>query len=63
MREERYIPGNKCACKGTGLIPLPAVLKGGNQVFCPSHPCKRYWPQLQKDGTYQFKELTREGLK
>jgi hypothetical protein len=62
MREGRYIPGNKCACKRTGLIP-PAVSKGGHQVYCPSHPCKRYWPQLQPYGSVQFKELTRGGLK
>lgn len=36
---ECYIPGHKCACKGTGLIP-PATKKGSHQVYCPAHPCK-----------------------
>ena len=62
MTNGRYVDGRKCACKGTGLIP-PTVKKVDHQVYCPAHPCKRYWPQLQKDGTYQFKELTRGGLK
>ena len=54
---------SKCACKGTGLIPPNNERIGKEpQAFCPLHPCKRYWPQAQADGSVRFFELTPKGL-
>jgi len=39
-----------CVCKGTGLVP-PVLVEGLSQAYCPKHPIKRTWPQLQADGS------------
>jgi len=58
------VDSKKCACKGTGLIPPKGTVpEGTNQVFCPQHRIKRTWPQAQKDGGVEFKEVTNKGLK
>jgi hypothetical protein len=47
----------KCSCKRTGLIPPTAEFireEGRAQAYCPTHVCKRTWPQLQADGTIKF---------
>jgi hypothetical protein len=57
---------SKCACEGTGLIPPTDKLpKGGRQAYCPTHKAVRTWPQLQEDGSVQYKELRSDnrGLK
>lgn len=55
-----HVIGRKCACKGTGLIPPDPLVK--NKVYCPTHRVRRTWPQLQTDGSVQFKELNSKGL-
>ena len=53
----------KCACKGTGLVPPNNERIGKEpQAYCPLHICKRFWPQQQKNGSVEFKELGRSGL-
>lgn len=54
-----YPPSSqKCPCKGTGLIPPTSELKkGGHQAYCPTHRCKRDWPQLQRGGRIEYIEL------
>lgn len=58
-----HVSSRKCACKGTGLVPLTSetkVVKGRTappQAFCPIHKATRYWPQLQADDSVEFKEL------
>jgi hypothetical protein len=57
---------SKCACEGTGLVPPTSKLpKGGRQAYCPTHKAVRTWPQLQKDGSVEYKELrsNNRGLK
>jgi hypothetical protein len=52
-----------CACKGTGLVPTNEERIGKEpQAYCPYHKCKRYWPQLQTDGSVKYFELTSQGL-
>jgi len=66
MTQDTLYPINerKCPCKGTGLIPPTHELpKGECQAYCPTHKCKRHWPQMQADGTIQYKELGLRGLK
>lgn len=53
----KLLTEEKCLCKGTGLIPPVQDLKKSVQVYCPTHKCKRYWPQLQSNGGVEFKEL------
>jgi len=59
-----HVDSRKCACKGSGLVPPPAERVGKEpQAYCPKHPCVRYWPQQQKDGSIAFKECASYGLK
>ena len=54
------VVNRKCVCNGTGLFP-PHAPKCTTQSFCPQHRIQRHWPQLQKDGSVQFKKLYPSG--